>query len=121
MYLSSLLSLVLALRPAAALCASVNSTIKWFSCTQNGTLPLTCGSLVVPLDYLDTTSNATLELQLVKVNATKQPKKGSILFNPGGPGESGRDFIAGSQAEALMVATGGVYDMVGFDPRYVRQ
>ena len=119
MALSLLLPLLLALRPAAALCASVNNTINWFPCTQNGTLPLTCGTLVVPLDYLDTTSNATLELQLVRVNATKQPKKGSILFNPGGPGDSGRNLIAGSQAESLMVATGGVYDLIGFDTRYV--
>ena len=121
MYFPLLLPLLLALRPAVALCASVNKTINWFSCTQNGTLPLTCGTLVVPLDYLDTTSNATLELQLVKVNATKQPKKGSILFNPGGPGDSGRGLIAGSQAEALMVAAGGVYDLIGFDTRYVSQ
>ena len=119
MYILPLIPLILALRFTAALCASVNNTINWFPCTQNGTLPLTCGTLVVPLDYLDTTSNATLELELVKVNATKQPKKGSILFNPGGPGESGRDFIAGSQAEALVVATGGVYDLIGFDTRYV--
>ncbi|CAL8580360.1 hypothetical protein XPA_006089 [Xanthoria parietina] len=77
-----------------------------------------CGTLTVPLDYVDTTSNATLELQLVKVSAVKQPKKGSILFNPGGPGSPGRDLIAGAQAPSLLVATGGHHDLIGFDPRY---
>jgi len=55
---------------------------------------------------------------LVKVSAAKQPKKGSILFNPGGPGESGRDWVAGPYGEAQLVATGGEYDLIGFDPRY---
>lgn len=77
-----------------------------------------CGTLTVPLDYVGTTSNATLELQLVKVSAVKQPKKGSILFNPGGPGSPGRDLIAGAQAPSLLVATGGYHDLIGFDPRY---
>lgn len=55
----------------------------------------------------------------MKVNAAKNPKKGSILFNPGGPGESGRDYVAGAIGESLLVATGGVYDLIGFDTRYV--
>ncbi|KAL8938442.1 MAG: hypothetical protein Q9216_003892 [Gyalolechia sp. 2 TL-2023] len=72
---------------------------------------------MVPLDYTNTTSDATLELQLVKISATKQPKKGSILFNPGGPGQGGRDFVAGLYGPSLLVATGGVYDLIGFDTR----
>ena len=71
---------------------------------------------MVPLDYSDLASNATLTLDLVKINATKQPLKGSILFNPGGPGESGRDFIL-QTADSLLVYTGGVYDLIGFDTR----
>ena len=117
---ASALALSLALGSSAAARVLVNNTIKWFPCpSQNGSLPLTCGSLFVPLDYEDTASNATLELQLVKVSATKQPKKGSILFNPGGPGGSGRDSMAGRLAEPQLIATGGVYDLIGFDPRYV--
>lgn len=96
-----------------------HNTIKWFPCKQNGSLPLSCGTLTVPLDYSNHTSNKTLELELVKVSAVKQPKKGSILINPGGPGESGRDFVAGSYGEAQLIATGGMYDLIGFDTRYV--
>ena len=102
--LAFLLSLTLnALLPTNALRAPQNGTIKWLPCKQNGTLPVTCATLKVPLDYSDPTSNATLDLSLVKVSAVKQPCKGSILFNPGGPGEGGVSFINGAVAEPLLV------------------
>ncbi|KAL8879744.1 MAG: hypothetical protein Q9198_002705 [Flavoplaca austrocitrina] len=108
---------------ALSLCAcdaacQITKTINWSPCTQNGTLPIECGTLTVPLDYVNTNSTATLDLQLVKLSAVKRPKKGSILFNPGGPGIPGRDFIAGSVAPSLLIATGGYHDLIGFDPRY---
>lgn len=96
---------------------STTNTIDWFPCKQNGTFPLTCGTLKVPLDYEDSDSNRSLTLQLNKVSAVKQPKKGSILINPGGPGEGGRETVAGNLVEDILIATGGVYDIVGFDPR----
>ena len=108
------------------LCCIVNAlserqgdAIQWVSCRQNGSVPVACGTLKVPLDYSDPSSKETLTLELVKLSAVKQPKKGSILFNPGGPGDSGRDLIVGSSADALLVATGGSYDLIGFDTRYV--
>lgn len=93
--------------------------IHWFSCKENGSLPLICGTLNVPLDYSNQTSYETLQLDLVEVSAMNQPKKGSILFNPGGPGALGRRFIAGPIADVLLVFTGGEYDLIGFDTRYV--
>ena len=117
MFLRSLTPILLGMCSVSVACQSHRS-IKWFPCTQNGTLPLTCGTLSVPLDYTNNTSNVTLDLQLVKINAIK-PKKGSILINPGGLGEGGRDFIAGRNARSLQVVTGGVYDLIGFDPRYI--
>jgi hypothetical protein len=93
--------LAAALLSISYVCCSVNasptarnSTIIWFPCSPNGTVPYSCGTLSVPLDYTDPTSNNTLELSLVKVSATQQPSRGSILFNPGGPGETGTDFVA---------------------------
>ena len=102
----------------AAYSPPANTSINWYPCKQNGTAPYECGSLAVPLDYTDAASNKTLNLDLVKVSATKQPKKGSILFNPGGPGDGGRNFVA-VFAKILVVVTGGAYDLIGFDPRYV--
>lgn len=82
--------------------ATPDSSINWFQCEQNTTWPVTCGTLAVPLDYTNQTSGQTLELQLLKFNATKQPVRGSILFNPGGPGEVTREFLAGFATEMLM-------------------
>ncbi|KAL8716865.1 MAG: hypothetical protein Q9225_005836 [Loekoesia sp. 1 TL-2023] len=117
MFFKPFVPLILVLHFMGAACQSTKKAINWFPCTQNGSLPLTCGTLRVPLDYTNTAFNATLELQLVKVNAVRQPSKGSILFNPGGPGEGGRELIAGAYAHALLAATGGIYDIIGFDPR----
>jgi len=49
-----------------------------------------CGSLRVPLDYTDESSDATLDLELIKLPASKTPVKGSILLNFGGPGPNNR-------------------------------
>ncbi|KAL8789720.1 MAG: hypothetical protein Q9213_000970 [Squamulea squamosa] len=114
---------LLAVIPFLQLVVASNSparhTINWFPCKENGSAPLTCGSLQVPLDYLDTSSNASLKLDLVKISANKEPKKGSIIFNPGGPGGSGRESFVGPIGAALRVVTGGVYDLISFDPRGV--
>lgn len=79
--------------------------------------PLFCAILTVPLDYTDDSEDGeTIDLQLIKVKATKQPFKGSILTNPGGPGGSGVELIAtlGSQYRDDL---GGFHDLIGFDPR----
>lgn len=52
-------------------------------------LPLDCAKLEVPLDYTNLESPEKLSLQLIKINATKAPFRGSVIFNPGGPGETG--------------------------------
>ncbi|KAL8768837.1 MAG: hypothetical protein Q9209_005018 [Squamulea sp. 1 TL-2023] len=114
-----LLAAIPLLHSVVASNCSARHTINWFPCKENVSAPLTCGSLLVPLDYLDTSSNASLKLDLVKISANKEPKKGSILFNPGGPGASGRESFAGPMGTALRVVTGGVYDLISFDPRGV--
>ena len=58
-------------------------------------LPFDCASLSVPLDYTDSASSQ-LDLALFKINATKEPVLGSVLWNPGGPGGTGADNLAAS-------------------------
>lgn len=94
--------------------------ITWFPCPEATSVNVTCGFLTVPLDYANT-STATMRLSMVKMNASKQPKQGTILLNPGGPGSSGREFLAGSDGPGLQIATGGTFDLIGFDPRYVHR
>lgn len=65
---------------------ATSGTIEWGPCTFNGTLPILCGSLAVPLDYSDSRDTRTINLDLVKVPAINGPVRGSIQFNFGGPG-----------------------------------
>lgn len=87
---------------AVSLAQAHCSTINWRPCDFNGTQPILCGNLSVPLDYTDAKSNATLRLELVKVPAAKTPSKGSILFNFGGPGEEAQQTMAQLAAELQM-------------------
>jgi len=80
---------------------------------------MSCGTLLVPLDYENSTSEQMLELQLVKIDATIQPKKGSLFYNPGGPGAVVRKRLAGVTSMDLLHLTGGIYDIIGFDTRCV--
>ncbi|KAJ4263786.1 hypothetical protein NW762_005819 [Fusarium torreyae] len=75
------------------------------------TFPADCATLEVPLDYSGLTTSKTFDLQLFRIKATKKPFKGSILFNPGGPGSPG--------IEGVIQLLGGHYNIIGFDPRGV--
>ncbi|GAB1312412.1 Peptidase S33, tripeptidyl-peptidase [Madurella fahalii] len=94
--------------------------IKWGDCFDlelgDGSLPVLCGNLTVPLDYTDMSSNKTLRLELVKVPATQGTSKGSILLNFGGPGLSSRQSLV-SAGPSLLVLSGGYHDLITFDPR----
>ncbi|OQR88192.1 hypothetical protein ACHHYP_07289 [Achlya hypogyna] len=72
-----------------------------------------CGALTVPLDHLDATNNATLNIAVQKYTTGDAPSKGTILVNPGGPGGAGTE-IATPMVAMIM---GGQYDILGFDPR----
>ncbi|KAI0689861.1 alpha/beta-hydrolase [Cerioporus squamosus] len=105
-----------------ALCASPlhdgGSQIQWGPCDPSvvNDTSLSCGFLEVPLDYQDP-SVGNARLAIVKVNATGE-RRGSLLFNPGGPGGSGLGTLVENK-ELLLALTGGVYDVVSWDPRGV--
>lgn len=78
--------------------------IAWRSCSSefNTTNPgAVCGNLDVPLDYTGKESREMLQLDLIKIPATKGVSRGSILFNPGGPGYPGNEWLDGSAAVLL--------------------
>ena len=118
------------------------TSVQWGPCEVNGTLPVECGNITVPLDYTKPESTTTLVIGLLKVPATKEPKKGSILFNFGGPGFPARADLAalsknlnayeptpqrrkpnrgilqyGKCTANRRSITGGNYDLVAWDPR----
>ena len=75
-----------------------------------------CGTLDVPIDYAQP-SGAAATLALIRFPATGQ-KIGSLVVNPGGPGESGVD-LAASLVDTLPAEVRQHFDLVGFDPRGV--
>lgn len=75
-----------------------------------------CAWLTVPVDYADP-GKSTLKIRVARVRApTPDRRLGSLVFNPGGPGEAGAQMIAGGAFEATG-AVMGRYDLIGFDPR----
>ncbi|KAH8599192.1 hypothetical protein B0O99DRAFT_384751 [Bisporella sp. PMI_857] len=117
MYNSTLLTLSLFLFTLVHATKSQNQ-IPWSPCDKeiNSTLPSECGNLYVPLDYTDLIYGETLKLELLKIPALVQPSKGSILLNFGGPGFIARSTLA-ILAPILQILSGGVYDLIAFDPR----
>ncbi|KAM5343467.1 hypothetical protein ACJ41O_012004 [Fusarium nematophilum] len=106
-------------------------SLKWAPCTPEFLLQIPgaifsphpdCATLEVPLDYTNDKSEL-IQLQLVRVNATTPPptsSRRSVIYNPGGPGVSAVDsVVVGS--DGLLNATGGKFDIVGFDPRGTRR
>lgn len=68
-------------------------SVTFGSCDgQNGTMQ--CGTLVVPTNYNDA-SAGQITLPLLKVPATTNPVRGTIFYNPGGPGVSAIQSLAG--------------------------
>lgn len=75
-----------------------------------------CASMEVPVDH-EEPDGATITLALARVPATKPSERiGSLVFNPGGPGGSGLEFLA-SSAALISPDIAERFDLVSFDPR----
>ncbi|HEX3790735.1 MAG TPA: alpha/beta hydrolase [Pseudonocardiaceae bacterium] len=78
-----------------------------------------CARLTVPLDYAHP-DGVTASLGLLRVPATDQSHRiGSLVMNPGGPGESGMESAVGLARQITGSRLAGRFDLVGFDPRGV--
>ena len=75
-----------------------------------------CGMLSVPVDYAKP-DGAVARIAMIRFKATGK-KIGSLVVNPGGPGESGIDAAA-SLVGAIPQSVRQSFDLVGFDPRGV--
>jgi pimeloyl-ACP methyl ester carboxylesterase len=95
------------------------SSLQWGPCHDPSAEDpkLQCTTLRVPLDY-DNPSGDTIEMAMVRVPASGD-RQGAVLFNPGGPGASGFDFIASSGPSIAAGFGLDNYDLIGFDPRGV--
>jgi pimeloyl-ACP methyl ester carboxylesterase len=102
----------------------IGQAVEWGPCQPGGgggnALPIPasaqCGEIAVPIDYAQP-EGAQATLALIRFPATGE-KIGSLIINPGGPGESGIEAAA-SLLEGLAPDVRQRFDLVGFDPRGV--
>lgn len=92
----------------------VGAPIQWRPCKSPPAAE--CGELAVPIDYSKPESGVAT-IALIRFRATGA-KIGSLLLNPGGPGESGVQFAADIMRD-LPGPLRERFDIVGFDPRGV--
>ena len=78
---------------------------------------LYCADIDVPMDWNDPNSPA-ISIATVFRQADSEPK-GFILFNPGGPGSSGYDWVKDSSDYLGTKALRADWNILGFDPRGV--
>ena len=81
-------------------------------------LTFSCGTTTVPISY-DDPAGDTMQLFLVRATVAGQTDRiGSLVVNPGGPGQSATDAAIQS-ALTLPADVVGRFDIVGVDPRGV--
>ncbi|MGW7522699.1 alpha/beta hydrolase [Streptomyces sp. NPDC054783] len=108
--------------PATDLPASLTSQrLDWHGCKATGDSPAPsgdwrCATLKVPLDWSEP-DGATIGLALIRARATGGNRIGSLLFNFGGPGGSGREMMPYYAATVPKLRER--YDLVSWDPRGV--
>ncbi|GAA4305414.1 alpha/beta hydrolase [Streptomyces venetus] len=89
-------------------------SLSWSDC-QGG---FECADAQVPLDYRDP-QGRTLTLAVIRKKAPDQAKKkGTLFLQPGGPGNSGVDFVRGNYA-GLPASVRDSFDVFGYDVRGV--
>jgi pimeloyl-ACP methyl ester carboxylesterase len=86
-----------------------SSTIVWRPCGE-----LECAEVLVPLDPSDPAGEQLPIALNRRAPAPGTPNLGVLLFNPGGPGASGKAYVANTPAFGELP-----FDVIGFDPRGV--
>ncbi|KAF9029310.1 hypothetical protein BDZ89DRAFT_1159852 [Hymenopellis radicata] len=96
--------------------------VNWTTCEDQPDDSLfSCAYYDVPLDWTDPSDTRNATLYVAKYSVPKKTK-GTLFVNPGGPGNSGVDFLMEEDTlDRLLSITGGMYDLVSWDPRGVGQ
>ncbi|QIW95476.1 hypothetical protein AMS68_000994 [Peltaster fructicola] len=104
--------------------------LQYQPCYSNAEANFECARLSVPLDHFNDTTSAEISLAVIRLPAAVPPTHpqygGAILFNPGGPGGRGVNFLLrGWKPAAAAIHYGQdandtkYYDFISFDPRGV--
>jgi pimeloyl-ACP methyl ester carboxylesterase len=100
--------------PSSVPDSAPGSTVRWSSCRGTaGPHSYQCATVQVPRDPSHP-DGVTIGMAIDRRRATGN-KIGSLLFNPGGPGESGVDYLPYLVA-VMPAALLSRFDIVGFDP-----
>lgn len=75
-----------------------------------------CAMVASPFDWDDPSNSETIELSVARVSSTGSAR-GTLLGNPGGPGEPGVEFMLGMALSPGFEEVLDNYDLLGFDPR----
>ena len=78
-----------------------------------------CAAVTVPMDWFDPDPSKTLEVHMVVQEAENGEAIGDLLYNPGGPGASGFDYVQQFGSYLVPKEILAEYNLVGFDPRGV--
>lgn len=122
MALAGVLCPTAAASPEGEAVASYGQPPAWGSCAawvgDAGRIPTAqCGTIDVPVDYQNPTGPQA-HLAVIRVPAAGE-KLGVLMVNPGGPGASAVDTVAGMAAGLAGTEIAQRFDLVGFDPRGV--
>ena len=94
--------------------AAAQPTIDWQPCPTDATAQ--CGTLSLPVDW-DRPRGERFDLALARRVATDPTaRKGSLVFGPGGPGDSGVDRVVNGSSR-FSADLRRRFDIVSFDPR----
>ncbi|KPM37465.1 hypothetical protein AK830_g9111 [Neonectria ditissima] len=118
-----------ALLAATTRAVALDSSFDWTSVTPTADLryhgcydEYKCARLELPLNWLNKTDNRTVAIAMIKLPATVSDDDtsfgGSVFTNPGGPGNSGVEFML-TKAHQLqgIIDNNRHYEIVSFDPR----
>ena len=95
--------------------SALASKVTWTDCGGG----FQCATLLVPLDY-EHPATRKIALALIRKQVIDKTKRiGSVLVNPGGPGESGIEFLRGDISS--LTSLNQRFDLVSWDPRGVAE
>lgn len=78
-----------------------------------------CAVITAPMDWFNPDPDKTVEIHMVVREALNGDPIGDLLYNPGGPGASGFDYVQQYGEYLVPPEILDQYNLVGFDPRGV--
>lgn len=108
--------------PETEVAQGVGQPPAWTGCDSwigdtTGIPTAQCGTVSVPVDWMNPQGPQT-QLAVIRIPASGE-RIGALMVNPGGPGASAVDTVAGMGAALAGTDLLRRFDLVGFDPRGV--